>query len=165
VSDYRFIEAERDNHPVACMCRVLEVAPSGFYAWLRRPPSERARKDGELTCKIKAIHEGSRGTYGAPRVHAELRDDGVSVGKKRVARLMRAIGLQGVHRRRRARTTRQDKAAAPAPDLVDRDFSAPGPDRLWVADIERHEVPHDRAVMKGHRRQPVAAGLVKLGAA
>ncbi len=135
MSDYRFIEAERDNHPVACMCRVLEVAPSGFYAWLRRSASERARKDDELTCKIKAIHEGSRGTYGAPRIHAELRDEGVPVGKKRVARLMRAIGLQGVHRRRRTRTTRQDKAAAPAPDLVDRNFSAPGPDRLWVADI------------------------------
>lgn len=135
MSDYRFIEAEKDNHPVACLCRVLEVSFSGFYAWLRREPSERARKDEELAERIKAIHDASRGIYGAPRIHAELKDEGTPVGKKRVARLMRAQGLQGVHRRRRTKTTRQDKAAAPAPDLVDRDFSAPGPDRKWMADI------------------------------
>lgn len=135
MSDQRFIEAEKDNHPVACLCRVLEVAPSGFSAWLRREPSERAREDGELTCRIEAIHEGSRGTSGAPRVHAELEDGGVGVGEKRMARLMRALGPRAVHRRRRTRTTRQDRAAAPAPDLVSRDFSASGPDEPWVADI------------------------------
>jgi putative transposase len=126
---------EKANHPVARLCRVLEVSASGFYAWLRRAPSERARRDGELAERIVAIHEDSRGTYGAPRIHAELKDEGRPVGRKRVARLMRALGLQGVHRRRRARTTRRDERAAPAPDLVGRDFSAPGPDALWVADI------------------------------
>lgn len=135
MSDYRFIEAERGNHPVARVCRVLGVAASGFYPWCRRGPSERARGDAELARRITQIHTDSRGTYGAPRIHAELKDQGTPVGRKRVAGLMRALGLEGVHRRRRARTTRRDEGARPAPDLVDRDFSASGPDELWVADI------------------------------
>lgn len=88
-----------------------------------------------LTEQIKAIHEFSRGTYGSPRIHAELAAGRYHVGRKRVARLMRAAGLEGVSRRRRRGTTRRDEGARPAPDLVDRDFSAAGPDRLLVADI------------------------------
>ena len=95
----------------------------------------RARTDVELTAHIDAIHRMSRGTYGAPRIHAELAARGFQVGCKRIARLMRTAGVQGVSRRKPFHTTVRDEAARPAPDLVDRQFTAPGPDRLWVADI------------------------------
>jgi putative transposase len=117
------------------MCRVLDVSPSGFYAWRKRPLSPRARADVELSAEIQAIHRESRGTYGAPRIHAELAARDVHVGRKRVARLMRKANLQGVSRRKQFRTTVRDETARPAPDLVDRQFTATGPDRLWVADI------------------------------
>ena len=117
------------------MCRVLGVSPSGYYAWRKRPLAPRARTDVELTAHIDAIHRMSRGTYGAPRIHAELAARGFPVGCKRVARLMRTAGVQGVSRRKPFHTTVRDEAARPAPDLVDRQFTAPGPDRLWVADI------------------------------
>ena len=122
-------------HRVATMCEVLGVSPSGYYAWRQRPLSPRARADVELSAHIEAIHRASRGTYGAPRVHAELAAFGIHVGRKRVARLMRALGVQGVSRRRWPRTTLRDPAQPPAPDLVARDFTAPGPNHLWVADI------------------------------
>ncbi len=118
------------------MCRLLGVSPSGYWAWSSRPPSQRVLRDAELGTRILAIHERSRGTYGVPRVHAELRlDHAIGCGRKRVARLMRMLGLEGVHRRRSTRTTIRDRDTAPAPDLVERVFSASGPDRLWVADI------------------------------
>lgn len=133
---YRFVDAEKAAFPVATMCRVLGVSPSGYWAWSKRPPSARARANAALTTRIGEIHAASRGTYGAPRVQAELRFiDDLRVGRKRIARLMRAAGLEGVHRRRFARTTVRDETAAPAPDLVRRSFTATGPDRLWVADI------------------------------
>jgi transposase InsO family protein len=132
---YRFVERERASYPVATMCRVLEVSTSGFWAWSKRPPSARARSDAELTDTIRDIHSRSRGTYGMPRVHAELRDTGTHCSRKRVARLMRAAGLEGVHRRRSTRTTVRDHDAASAPDLVERMFGASCPDTLWVADI------------------------------
>ena len=133
---FRFVERERATFPVTTMCRVLGVSPSGYWAWSKRPPSARARADAVLSTRISEIHVRSRGTYGAPRVQAELRfEDDVRVGRKRVARLMRTAGLEGVHRRRFVRTTVRDETAAPAPDLVQRSFSAPAPDRLWVADI------------------------------
>ena len=122
-------------YPVTTMCRVLEVSTSGYYAWKKRAPSERARRDEVLTKRIKEIHQWSRGTYGVPRIYAQLADEGVHVGSKRIARLMQAAGLQGVSRRKFARTTQRNPSAGPAPDVVDRDFTAPGPDRLWVADI------------------------------
>jgi putative transposase len=117
------------------MCRVLDVSTSGYYAWHNRAPSKRAQKDAMLTEKIREIHAGSRGTYGAPRVHAALQGGGTRVGKNRVARLMKAAGLRGVSRRKRPSTTIGAKGARPAPDLVERDFSAERPDELWVADI------------------------------
>lgn len=132
---FRFIEREKADYPVATMCRVLEVSPSGYWAWSRRGPSDRARSDAELIGTIREIHQESRGTYGVPRVHAELRDTGTRCSRKRVARLMRVAGLEGVHRRRFVRTTVQDRDRAPAPDLVERLFSASCPDTLWVADI------------------------------
>jgi transposase InsO family protein len=135
VSRYRFIRAERACYPVTLLCRVLGVARAGYYAWGRRGVSARAQADQELTAQIAQIHEESRRTYGAPRVHAALRARGGRCGSRRVARLMRAAGLVGCHRRRRARTTVPDPAAAPAPNLAARDFAAPAPDRLWIGDI------------------------------
>ena len=132
---YRFVEREKALFPVTCMCRVLGVSPSGFWAWLKRPPSARACSDATLTATIAQIHADSRATYGMPRVHAELRFSGTRCSRERVARLMRSAGLEGVHRRRFVRTTISDRDAAPAPDLVNRSFRAVGPNELWVADI------------------------------
>ncbi len=129
------MKSNQAMHPVATMCRVLGVSPSGYYAWRVRPTSARARRDADLIRRIREIHEHSRGTYGSPRVHAELTAEGVRVSCKRVARLMRAAGLEGVSRRKGRTTTVRDRDARPAPDLVQREFSASGPDRLWVADI------------------------------
>lgn len=129
------MEAEKANFPVTLMCRVLEVSRSGFYAWRKREPSARWKADETLKAQIVAIHERSRGTYGSPRVHAELEALGERVGGKRVARLMHELGLVGVSRRKGTRTTKRDLRVRPASDLVERDFSADAPDRLWVADI------------------------------
>ena len=117
------------------MCRVLEVSTSGYYGWRKRSHCARARSDAELSIRIQAIHQRSRATYGAPRIHAELAAEGIRIGRKRVARLMKAAGLRGVSRRKWVTTTVRDRAARPAPDLVDRNFAAAGPNRLWVADI------------------------------
>jgi putative transposase len=117
------------------MCRLLGVSTSGFYAWLVRPPSQRRIRDAELSATIRTIHESSRGTYGEPRVHAELAARGILVSHKRVARLMRAAGLEGISRRKGTTTTIRDRDARQAPDLVQREFAAAAPDRLWVADI------------------------------
>lgn len=118
------------------MCRVLNVSTSGYYAWRKRQPSERRQADQSLSKRIREIHEKSKGTYGAPRIHAELADvDKLHIGRKRVARLMRAEGLQGVSRRKALHTTHRKLGARPAPDLVQRDFTAQAPNRLWVADI------------------------------
>lgn len=117
------------------MCRVLGVSPSGYYAWRHRKPSALARKDAELSEKIRSYHQASRGPYGSPRIHADLADEGLRVGRKRVARLMRAAGLPGVSRRQGPRTTVRDAQNRPALDLVNRHFTAAAPNRLWVADI------------------------------
>jgi putative transposase len=122
-------------HGVATMCRVLGVSTSGYYAWRTRARSERARADAELSVRIQAIHERSCATYGAPRIHAELADQGIRVGCKRVARLMEVAGIYGVSRRKWITTTTRDRAMRPAPDLVERNFSAPAPNELWVSDI------------------------------
>jgi putative transposase len=120
---------------VATLCRVLQVSESGYHAWTRRLPSQRAQQDATLSERIQAIHARSKGTYGVPRVHAELAAEGQHVSRKRVARLMRAAGLEGASRRKWCTTTVRDERARPAPDLVQRDFTAEGPDKLWVADI------------------------------
>lgn len=111
------------------------MSRSGYYAWRSRPPSARQLVDHELTAAIRRIHEASRGTYGAPRVHAELRYEGTRCSGKRVARLMRAAGLHGIPARRRRGLTRRRPGIAPHPDLVERRFTAADLDRLWVADI------------------------------
>jgi putative transposase len=117
------------------MCRVLEVSSSGYYAWLKRETSKRGREDSVLSTRINEIHHMSNGTYGSPRIFEELKAEGTAIGRKRVARLMQALGLQGVSRRKYTTTTKRDGSARPAPDLVDRRFKAEEANRLWVADI------------------------------
>jgi putative transposase len=127
--------ANQAEHDVTKLCKALGVSPSGFYAWRKRGPSARATADAELTRQIHVIHEQSRATYGVPRVHAVLVSDGAHIGKKRVARLMKLAGLEGISRRKAFSTTSRSKDARPAPDLVDRAFVASAPNQLWVADI------------------------------
>ena len=134
---FQLIDQERAHHAVSRLCSVLNVTRQGYWAWRQRPSSRRRLEDERLKLRILAAWKESDQTYGAPRLHAELRlAGGVKVGKKRVARLMRELEIQGVSRRRgRVRTTTPDKQAAPAPDLVNRDFTAEGPDEIWVADV------------------------------
>ena len=121
--------------PVATQCRVLEVSTSGYYAWHKRTPSLRSRVDAQLQERIVALHRASRSTYGAPRLRADLVEEGTSVSRKRVARLMRRAGIRGVTRRGFTVTTRRDRSHAVAPDLLRREFVAQGPNETWVADI------------------------------
>lgn len=123
------------TYRIATMCRVLGVSTSGYYAWLSRSPSKRARQDEELIERIKRIHSRSRGTYGSPRILRDLIVERIQVGRKRVARLMRAAGLVGVSRRKFVTTTVRDAAAKATPDLVDRNFKADHPNEIWVADV------------------------------
>ena len=135
-----FVSEHHDRFGVEPILRVLAIPTSTFYGWLaqQRDPCQRRRQDAWLTERIRAVHRRSGGTYGAPRVHAQLHRDGVRTSRKRVARLMAAHGLQGAFLRKRWRcSTRQDPRATPAPDLVDRNFKAEAPNRLWVADISR----------------------------
>ena len=129
------MRAYQADYPIATMCRVLGVSTSGYYAWLKRGPSATAQRDAELKEQVEEIHRRSRGTYGRPRIHAELKERGERVSPKRVARLMKQSGLRGVCRRQHVVTTQRDSQGRPAPDLVQRRFSADGPDQLWVADI------------------------------
>jgi putative transposase len=140
VTVYRHISAERAHCdlPVSLMCEMLGVSESGFWGWVKRPPSDRALTDAWLTERIRQVHDASGGRYGSPRVHAMLRREGIRVGEKRVARLMHAAGLQGAHRRRRRRgCTVPVEGVEPFRDLVGRDFRPEGPDRVWAADIKQ----------------------------
>jgi putative transposase len=133
---HRFIDVERRSHKIATMCRVLRVSRSGFYAWQARGVSERAASDLVLAARIAAIHSESDGTYGTPRVHAELRANGICVSRRRVARLMAEQGLEGVSRRKRRRSTTTPSDRPAAPDLIERRFgAATRPDQVWFADI------------------------------
>jgi putative transposase len=133
---FRFIDAEKASYPDSLLWRVLGLSRSGYYDWKDRPPSKRARENAALTEHIVEIHERSRETYGYPRVHAELRALGVRCSRKRVARLiMRKAGLRGCRPGRKKRTTHRDPCATPAPDLVNRNFGAAAPNKIWTADI------------------------------
>jgi len=127
--------ANQAGYSIQLMSRTLGVSRSGFYAHTVREPCARSIVDAKLAKRIKAIHSASRETYGAPRIHAELADEGITVGRKRVERLMKAKGLRGVSRRRFVTTTVRDNRVRPAKDLVDRNFYAEAPNVLWVADI------------------------------
>ena len=130
------MKANQATHSVRVMCRLLKVSKSGFYAWDRRGMSARERADVELTIHIRAIYRRSRETYGSPNIHAELADDhGIHVGRKRVARLMRAAGLRGATLRKFVVTTVSDPERQQPTDLVERCFYAERPNRLWVADL------------------------------
>ncbi|MCB9682663.1 MAG: IS3 family transposase [Alphaproteobacteria bacterium] len=132
---FEFVKANQATLSVLRTCKLLGVSASGFYAWLGRKPCARARADAALSERIRTIHTTSRGTYGRPRIHAELRFEGRQVGVKRVARLMRIHGLEGASRRKGHRTTVRGRERHGIPDLVDRNFAASSPDQLWVADI------------------------------
>lgn len=129
------MKANQAAHSIPTLCRVLGVSASGYYAWHRRRESARTKKDQELLEHIRRFHQQSRGTYGTPRIHRDLREAGVRVGRKRVARLLKQAGLRGVSRRKWLVTTVRAAHARPAPDLVQRAFTATGPNQLWVADI------------------------------
>jgi putative transposase len=132
---YAFIRDHVATFPIQVMCEVLGVSRSGYYAWASRSESARAAEDRALASEIRAAHEGSRGRYGSPRVHAELRAHGRRVGRKRVARLMRGMGLAARRKRRFRRTTDSAHAFPVAPNLLGRDFAAAAPDRVWLSDL------------------------------
>lgn len=132
---FAFIQAEKAHHHVALLCRVLQVSRQGFYAWLQREPSPRAREDERLAVQVRLAHLESRRTYGAPRVLAELRETGVKTSKKRVARLMREQQLRGRRKKRFVQTTDSSHSQPVAPNRLNRNFEVEAPDRVWAADI------------------------------
>jgi putative transposase len=125
----------RNHRSVSTMCRVFEVSASGYYAWLNRPPSQHRQGDILLGDRLEALHVQSRSTYGRPRLRQDLQDEGFRVSDKRIARLMRERKIHGATRRKGFKTTLRDREARPAPDLVDRNFTASAPNQLWVSDI------------------------------
>ncbi len=130
------MNANQADVSVETMCRVLKVSQSGFYAWRGRGPSRRSIDDMVMTERIRTVHAHSHATYGMPRVRAELIDQGTTISRKRVARLMRLAQIQGISRRRGyVVTTRRDQRQRPAPDLVQRRFEATQANQLWVADM------------------------------
>jgi len=131
----RLIAAEKADIPVARACRFLEVSESGYYAWASRGPSRRQREDMALLAYVREAFSLSHGTYGSPRMTFELREQGLSVGRRRVARLMRENGIKARQPRRYRRTTDSHNGGPVAPDLLDRDFTASRPNEKWVADI------------------------------
>jgi transposase InsO family protein len=132
---FAFIAAEKALYPIEVLCDVLDVSRSGYYAWTKRKPPERATRDAELAATIVAVHTKSRGTYGSPRVHVELRASGKRVGKKRVERLMRERGLVARHKRRFRRTTDSNHELPIAPNVLDRKFETKAPNQAWVTDV------------------------------
>ena len=133
---FTLIAEEKTRHPVSRLAGVLGVSRTGYHNWEKREPSARKTADEQLKVRIKEIHSASFGIYGAPRIHAELSDaHGINVGRKRVARLMCELGIEGVSRRGKRRVKKSTAEAPAAPDLVKRDFSATSPNELWVADI------------------------------
>ena len=129
------MKAHQAIWPISTQCRVLGVSTSGYYAWLKRPLSLHYEIDIALGDHIEAFYDASLETYGRPRIQADLREAGVSTSDKRVARLMRERNIQGASRRKAFVTTVRDRDARPAPDLVDRNFTADAPNKLWVSDI------------------------------
>ena len=130
-----FIKAEKVCFPITLLCKVLQVSRSGYYAWMHRRESRRAREDRRLLVHIKAIHKQSRGIYGSLRVHAELKAQGERCGKHRVARLMRQEGLYGKQRRRFKATTDSNHKQPVAPNILAGNFQVEGPDQVWAGDL------------------------------
>jgi transposase InsO family protein len=132
---YQLVHDHAGQYPVRQICRVLELSPSAYYAWRGRPESRRVRENRRLLLEIKAIHQAKRETYGSPRIHAELQAQGLRLGEKRVARLMRAGGVRAKQKRKFKATTDSRHSHSVAPNLLARDFEAPAPNQKWVADI------------------------------
>lgn len=133
---YQQVQACAETHPVSRICEVLEVSESGYYAWLKREPSQRQQANAQLGERIRAMWKHFKGIYGAPRIHAELQAQGESVGKNRVAKLMQKLGLQGKSdRQRRPRTTQSDPSHAVPSNILDRQFDVTQPDTVWLTDI------------------------------
>jgi len=138
---FEFVSAEKAHFPIGTACRVLEVSRSGFYAWCKRPESQRAQEDRRLRVKVREAHERSRKTYGSPRVHAELQAQQIAVSRKRVVRLMQEEGIRGKTRRRFKCTTNSNHDQPVAPNLLDREFEAERPNQRWVGDTTELTVP------------------------
>jgi hypothetical protein len=158
-----YIDANRDRFGVEPICRVLPIAPSTYHAASRRPASARAGRDAKLKGEIARVHAEHFGVYGARKLWRQRHREGIVVARCTVERLMGELGLEGVRRGKARRTTTPEAATVRPVDLVERQFRPAGPDRLWVADLERHEALSDRAVVKGHRlgssqRAPEAEG-------
>jgi len=132
---YACIDRCRDLYPIRLMCRLLDVAASGYYAWRRRPEPQRVQRNRELLEKIRSIHAASKGVYGSPRVHAELLAKGVKVGRHKVAQVMRSARLKGCPKRRYRTTTQRDPGHQIAQNLLRQNFAADGPDQRWASDI------------------------------
>jgi len=132
---FGFIRAEKAYFPVKAMCRILQVKRSGYYTCLKRPKSVHSREDEALVAKIKVIHRMSKGVYGSPRIHEEMKAQGFDVGRKRIARLMRKNGITGTKPKRFRRTTDSSHGEPVAENVLDRRFEAEGPDQAWVTDI------------------------------
>ena len=135
VEIFEFMTANQAVFPVQMMARVMGVSRSGFHGWTARPPSARTAADRHPSERIGKIHSASKATCGAPRIHAELIDEGIDVSRERVERLMKAATLIGVSRREGTRTAIRDDRVRPTGDLIDRNFRADSPDQLWVSDI------------------------------
>ena len=148
MSRFRFVDDHRDLYEVKRLCALAEVSTSGYYAWRNRPASARETADGELVAVITEIHQRSHGTYGRPRITGQLHRRGYCVNHKRVDRLMRQAGLAGLSNRRRWRRG-QDRPGAPAPDLLERDFSAEHPNQRWVADLTEFDTDDGRLYLAG----------------
>lgn len=149
MSCFRFVSAHQGEYPVKRLCQLVEVSRSGFYDWNGRPPPDRFFNDAVLANKIHTIYRRSRGTYGAPRVTGQLARGGDRVGCKRVARLMHDNNLVGAHARKKWRRGRRD--VAPAPDRLNRDFSASRPNQKWVADISEFVTGEGKLYVAGVR--------------
>lgn len=134
--NYAFIAAHTGEFPVGRMCEVLKVSRSGYYDWLKRKPSQRQKANEVLLAAIRRVYQASRQTYGSPRIHAALQQQGITASRKRIARLMKQHGLAAKRaRRKRPVTTRRDPGARAAPNLLAQDFTASRPDEIWLADI------------------------------
>jgi putative transposase len=132
---FHFIEAEKDRHPVRVLCKMLSVSRAGFYAWQRRAPSERAKKDRRLKERIREVHAASGGSYGSPRVHAAMRREERGLGRRRIARLMQEEGIWGKPRKRFVLTTDSSHDYEVATNLLDRNFAVNDANKVWTGDI------------------------------
>ncbi|MGF6430837.1 MULTISPECIES: IS3 family transposase [Bradyrhizobium] len=133
---FRFIEDHRNMYPVRLMCEVLEVSPAGYYAWRTRPVSERTQANATLLAEVRQVYQNSGGRYGSPRIHAALTSQGRGTSRGRIERMMQRHGIRAIMAPpRRVRTTDSRHDLPIAPNLIMRDFTAPAPNRVWLADI------------------------------